>query len=492
MRMSKFEVSSEGVLSTIKSAYVLNILGRVADALFFYVLFDRLSVASVGFFSTVMAMAAFIGVVIEFGLGQVLIREFSRQSLTFRQGVYISCLIRVPLILIGLIVFILWIWHIDPPFELYMAIGFAGVIQLMLVAEGLVQAWLKSNGEQNKSNTISLLDPLGRCLAIIFMIVTSDDVSVAELLLTILSTHVVILLIHLAIAKRFQTYRVHEPDKIINANKIFNLTLSGGSFALMGLMSVIQNRADWLLLSQYAGPVQLANYALANKLYEILLMGLGIAVLTVYPWMCRQKRTPLMDLKINIILKITIAAGVTLSLGAAIYLPLIISAFFNEKYEPAKFMIQSILPLGVLSSYIMVRYYQMISKGLVRKTLKYGLISTILQLAVNWFLIPRFGAIGCVAGMGTLVFVTYLTFQYCCIKHKILSIRELIKEFAFASLMSGVALLLWLSGADIIVGLLFLVLLGVVSTLFLLLSPRSKWWILSYMQRKIDASTLKD
>ena len=475
---------SEGIRRTVLIAYLFTALGRVADALFFLVLFERLSVASVGLFSSVMAMAAFFGAVMDFGLAQVLVREFSRRSLTFREAVYVSCLIRVPLVLTGLVGFIVWIWHSAPPFERYAAIGIAGAIQVLLVSESLVQAWLKANARQNTSNMIAFLDPLGRFLAISVLIASGAPVSVTQLFSAILAIHIGIASVHVAIAMRFLTAEERLPGIRAGASPLSALFRSGGVFALMAFVIVAQNRADWLLLSHYAGPVHLANYALANKLYEILLMGLGVTMLTVYPWICSQKRTRLRDVRMDIILNMVLASGVTLSLGAGIYLPTLIAAFFNDKYELAKPVIQLLLPLAAISSYVHVRYYEMVSRGLERSLLKYTTFATVLQLAVNWLLIPHFGAMGSVAGMTTMVTSMLVLYLICCIRYEILSVEKLFRELSFAGFMTGIALVLWLFCANIFLGLLCLGLGGVIGTIFVLLAPRSKAWLLGYIRRR--------
>lgn len=475
---------SEGLLRTIQSAYLLNVLGRVADAVFFLILFERLSVDSVGLYSSVMAMAAFFGAVMDFGLAQVLVREFSRRTLTFREAVYVSFLIRIPLILVGLVVLIIWIWQSHPPFERYASIAIAGVIQFLLVSEGLVQAWLKANAQQTTSNKIAFLDPVGRCLAISLLVVASPHVSVTQLLSAILAVHIVIMLVHVAIAMSFPAAVDRFPSISAGTLKLSTLFLSGGAFTLISLITVMQNRADWLLLSHFAGPVDLANYALANKLYEILLVGLGVAVLTTYPWMCGQKRTRLRIMQIDIILNMVLAIGVTLSFGAALYLPTMVAKLFNEKYELAMPLIQALLPLAAISTYVLVRYYEMVSRGMERSLLKYSTYATILQFAVNWLLIPYFGAMGSVAGMATLVITTFVLYMNSCVRNEIMRVEKLRRELSYAIVMACIAFALWLFGVNIYVGLLGLGLSGAFTAIFILFTPRSKVWLICFFRRK--------
>lgn len=475
---------SERLLRTIHSAYLLNVLGRVADAVFFLILFERLSVDNVGLFSSVMAIAAFIGAVMDFGLSQVLVREFSRRTLTFREAVNASFLIRIPLILVGLLVFIIWVWHSDPLFEQYAAIGIAGVIQFLLVSEGLVQAWLKANYQQSTSNKLAFLDPVGRCLTISLLVIASAHVSVTQLLLALLIIHIVIMLVHVSIAVRFTEAEGRIPGVSACDNRISTLLHSGGVFALISLISVIQNRADWLLLSYFAGSVDLANYALANKLYEILLAGLGVAVVTTYPWLCSLKRKRLRSMQIDIILNMVLATGVTLSFAAALYLPTLITTLFDEKYELAKPLIQTLLPLAAISTYVLVRYYEMLSRGMERSLLKYTAYATILQLAVNGLLIPHFGVMGSVTGMAALVITTFVLYMNCSARHGILRAEKLLRELTYLIIMAFFSFALWLLGVNIRFGLFSLLLFGAIAAMYVLLAPRSKVWLTCFFRRK--------
>jgi O-antigen/teichoic acid export membrane protein len=468
---------------TIQNAYLLAVTARIADALFFYILFSKLSTEIVGFYSWVMAIAAFVGAVVDFGLAQVLVREFSQHSITLSRATHIVLRVRGAIVLAGIISWLIWSLIATPSTEELFAVALAGLLQLLIVTEVSVQAWLRANRKQTLANVLGTLDSVFRLMAIATLTAMLDKVHILQILLSIVVLHVAILSVHIfAIVPgnmRIAT-QTQERMEALSAKAMF---LSGGAFTLITLLTVTQNRADWLLLSYYANATDIANYALANKIYELILMALGIAVLTAYPWMCANHKSPQMKVQICIIFSVVLAAGVAMSMGAALYLPDLVASLWAAKYGPAYRLIQLLLPVAALSTFIMIRYYQLIAQGQERTLLKIALISSGLQLIVNLILIPAWGCLGCVAGMAVLAFSNTAFYSALAIQQGIISTQKLSNELAFIGAMYGLTVALWATGSGMIFGVICLVGGATLGGSVFLLTARERTWLFAYLAK---------
>jgi O-antigen/teichoic acid export membrane protein len=464
----------ENFLRILGHAYLVTCIGRAADLLFFLALFTWFSTEEVSIYSLAFAAAALFNSLLDLGLGQTLVRGFGQGTVRLPQAVRAILLPRTPVILIGVVLLISWkIWD-APPADTFWTVALAGAIQLFLVVEWFCQAWLKAHHRQPLANTFASIDSVGRLLILLVLHHVSQPLVLTQLLFSIIIMHIGLALLSCGTIANLHG-RTHESTQSsLSSNAVMRqLFKSGLMFGLIGIITVVQNRVDWILVSAFSTANDVANYALANKIYELLLMGLGVTMLTLYPRLCRQwdRRT---ETVVNLTVAGLFAAGVVCSLVAALYGPDVLRWLWQDKYVSATPLIRWLMPFAGLATAIMILYYQMAARGMEATMLRISLFATGIQLIVNFLAIPRFGAMGAVAGMATLVLLN-VAFYVTVVNRIGLIDRALIQQMAwFILCLWGLAWSLWLIPVPVVIGIAILLGAGTFLGYGLLLTPEDR------------------
>ena len=477
-------VRHESLRITLLNAYALTVVARICDVLFFLGLFASFQVEEVGLFSWTVAIVAFFAIALELGLSQTVVRGFNREAQSFTSAALPHLLIRLPILIVGTVGYVLWAWLWAVPAEEYTALGLAGSIQVLMVGESYCLGWLKAKSHQSAANLIQTLDPVGRLLVFGIVVYGLQRGGVIELLSGLLGLHLILLvttvMLTLRLARREEGSKSSGRAPLVSSSTLFR---SGATLGLIGLVVVVQNRLDWLLVSTYVGKVELASYSLANKAYEMLVLFIGVAMLTAYPWMCRRDTSRLFQMKVSIVLLSMLTCGTTAALGFALYLPDLLSSVWGNKYEEARPLLQLLLPVAALSTAIVILYYQLVARERERAILVISLVSTGLQLLVNLWLIPRVGTVGAVAGMATLALVNL--FCYCPLARRagILSVDQMWRAAVFLAAMFSFAFLLWRFRIPLQWGSLALTAIGLSAGCSILLPRREQRWLWGFVKR---------
>lgn len=481
MAYSRFD---KNAISTLTSAYVLATVARGAEIFFFVWLFSEFSVDQVGLYSWGIAVSAFFGIALDLGTTQVLIREFSRRSIDIGLAVRSGLLIRAPVLLAGLFVLLAWdrLWRPAP--EVFWTAVLASLIQLFISAESLCYAWLKSHQRQTLANALAMFDPVGRLavLGVMFLILDTDNA--VGLLEGIASWHVVLFVVSASIVgcNAAQNPKGQSRPSTLSSIKQ-RLLLPGLTFGLIGLITVTQNRLDWLLISHYNGKAELANYSVANKAYEILMLMSGIAMATMYPWLCGRSGDALFERKMNTITALVLSGGAAVALSAALYLPGMLGWIWGDKYEPAYGLLRMLLPVSVFSVAVMILYYRLIAKGMEGRLLKASVLVTLLQSCINVTLISTYGGVGAVFGMGTLAVGNLLCYWWIAGRVGIVTPRHVLRQVTFITVMCLLALALAQLAVPAGIGVIILMAASVLGWFILLLTFREKQMARVYLWR---------
>lgn len=463
-------IVTEGFKKTILIAYILAGLGQICSLLFYFILFKFLLVEAVGLFSWAMAIAVFFAFFLDLGLNQTLIRGFSQSQLNLKSVIIGSLIIRLPIILLAMLAFQGWHLYLNPSTEQYLALFLVGMMQILIIGERICQSWLRANEKQIIANIITVLGSIGRLGVAFTLIYWWRILSVTYIFASILFIHVVILLI----ASRI-TYFAYHRMPFVNSlsclsvkSTIRSLWKPSLIFGLMGFFTVIQNRLDWIMVSGFISKVELANYSLANKIYEIFLMFIAISLTTAYPWMCKDNLSQDFKLKLNVFLNFIIFLGVTVFLVAALYMPKVLQLLWGAKYELANPMIQLLMFGAAFAVIAGVFYHLLISRRLERKILPIMFIATVFQVVTNFFLIPRIGGFGATIAMLVLIAVTSAGLFWIVHKEQIITFAQLKRLLAFLTIISLLAGIFWIADTSMALGVFTLFVLGIAGMYFIL------------------------
>lgn len=387
--------SPRSFLTVIAGAYALNLVGRVADVGWLLLLFTALPVEQIANFALASAVAAFFAMSLDAGLNQTLLREFSSRRLTLQRGARIAATTRAALLMGALTIGALWIVFAKPAADLVAVIAAACSVQLWIVIEQFCQQWLKANDRQTLANALAASEPFLKLSAAAVLVIMDDGVIALEFFAV---QNVYHCLLTAACVIACVRNRGPAPSNVV-AQPLPVMLRASAWFALMGLITVTQNRVDWLLLSNFASQAAVATYSLVGRAYEVLMMLIGTGAMTLFPLLCRDRER---QQGLPVFRKAVLATGVAAAGAAAMLLPGICEWIWMGKYPGANTLFALLMPVACLSTFIQMMYYEAIASRAEGKLVALGVVSTLAQLVVNAVLVPRWGPVGAVAGLLTL------------------------------------------------------------------------------------------
>ena len=364
-------------------------------------MFKYFSVQEIGLFSWAMATAAFFAVFMDFGQNQILVRGFSKGNLSVREAFYGTAFFRLPLLILGLLIVNIWFILYSPAMDRYWVLLVSCMIQLLMMVEAFFKSWLSGNARQNIANSLDFCISSGRISVILVLIFMFQRVSVLYLFSALLVMHVAIVAVSFFVTfreyKRVGTSKTAEGSVDGSVAKMF--MLPGLIFGFMAVFTVVQNRLDWLMISHYISETELAHYSLANKFYEVFLAVFGIALRTAYPWMCREHESTGNDSRLSLYINLVVVTGMLVPLLIAFYAPSILHMLWGDKYQSSVPVVQLLMVAASIATIAGVGYYLIISKNGESKIMPVVVLATVIQVAANFLLIPRYGSIGAAVSM---------------------------------------------------------------------------------------------
>lgn len=402
--------------SALLSAYLFSFLSQACDLGFYLLLFTFLPLSEVGRFSWVMAVMAFVSVVLDLGISPALTREFSQHKtpfwLVFRQAFWV----RTPGGFLSLLLLAVWLVAGRPDTALGMAVFLAGLDQLVRSLAAVFTAWLRAMERQLIANMLTAISAAGRLGVGVGLIWMAGVTAVPSLFAALL----VVELLGCAAAwmlsehVRRQTTSVHpEPETAAGNDQAelrARLRATWLNFGAITLLTVLQNRLDWLMVSYFLSKEALGQYSMANKCYEVAMTLVGLAVASAFPWMCRVRGQHSAGL--GVFLKGVLVGGGFLALAGALIGPEVLRLLWGQKYAAGEVAIRLLLLGAVVAIFDTLAYHLLLAKGSERFILVATIVATALQAALNVLLIPRWGIQGAVAGMLGLIMAVTVLYLY--------------------------------------------------------------------------------
>jgi len=388
------------------SAYGYSFLSQACDLLFYIVLFKYLPLTGVGRFSWVMAIMVFAGLILDLGISPALTREFSRHKtplwVVFRQASWI----RSPGFLLSLLLFVAWSVASKPEFELGAALLLAGLALAIRTCTTVFTAWLYAVERQPAANFVTALSSFGRLVLGVGMIGIARSTDVAWLFAALLLAEVLGTATGWALCDRVQkqtqpslaSLETYESDFTGVRSRLRAVGLSFG--AITGL-SAIQNRMDWLLVSYFLSVKALALYSMANKWYEVATKLTALALVSGFPWMCREKGQ--CGPGLGIFFKGLLVGSGFIGLAGAFVGPEVLSLIWGEKYAGSEAAVRLLMLAAIPATFDAILYHLLIANGAERFIVRAAIVATCIQVGVDVLLIPRWGIQGAVVGMFAMI-----------------------------------------------------------------------------------------
>lgn len=439
---------TENKRQAVVYAYILTLTARLGDIALFAMLISALRVEDMATFALASAVSAIFAIGVMCGADQVLVRGFSDGSLSLgaalrAMGVVWSCSSATSFALLALC------FVFSGNLQSHaLAIGVACTSQVVALLTKFVQSLLRGRNNQTAANVLVLIESAIRLAVVSVLWFVTQPPTTEAVLEGFLLCQVVVAGVAVMIAKRVGAAGVLPADRLASGGLPTRSLIRSCTFFLgIALISVIQNRLDWLMVSEFSSPVQLANYSVANRAYEILLMVIGIAATTAYPWLCRASVAQRQD-SLMLIKQIEVCMGVTLAFACGPLAAEVMTLLWADKYLLAEQYIMWLLPVGAISAIVIVLYYEVVARALEQKALVIGCVVSIVHALANWFLIRRFGALGAVGGMAVLSVMSLASYSVLVHRYSLWEDRRMGRVLTYLGLMA----VIWLISTKMNVG----------------------------------------
>jgi O-antigen/teichoic acid export membrane protein len=191
---------------------------------------------------------------------------------------------------------------------------------------------------------------------------------------------------------------------------------------------MLQSRADWLLVAAFTSYAALANYSIANKAVELLVLIGSVFGRNALPWFVDGWGSRNLTRVLRLL-----AVGVSvLSLGLAIAGPGLLHLAFGNKYAGANPVIPILAALGPALVLYQVVQFAALGKLRTVDTVISGGAAVVAQIAVDLIAIPRIGILGAALGMCAFAGVGYPILLLLAVRNKVIT-SSLAREFAVSA-----------------------------------------------------------
>ena len=422
------------VRRTIATVYVASFATTGINQLFTVLLFFLLPAASVGLVNWGMATGAIVFYVLDLGVATALVVTAKQEPvrLSTMAGV-VSAFRLVTALMVGAA------WLVGSIFHLLGA-SESAVLALVLLAFMVRQfqtpfiCWLQVLDRQGAVAVLGLVPMVGR-LVLLGALWLFGLVTIQSVLLASLAGDALGLLVMGAMAGRYngpsgpgiQPWRL--AVKLLRASPM--LTISQAILTM-------QSRFDWLLVAALASYSSLANYAIANKATELLVLSGAILGRNALPWLVEGWSHPGVGRTVRWLGVAINFASLALALLGWPLLYLV----FKDKYAGAAPVIPVLAALTPALTLYQVLQFALLAKQRTRDVVMASGLALGAQVGIDLVAIPTMGILGAALGMCAFTAVVFPIALWFALKKGLLT-RRTAAELGIAA--GGLPLLLLVS-----------------------------------------------
>jgi len=401
------------ILKNSLAAFAFQFLNRGLGFGCFILIARLLGIEKIGHFTYILSLCALLTLFVEFGTNQFLVKEVASNGGKVDATALISILfLKLIQYLIGLIV----LFSIEFK-TLITDFTIINCLFLYVLFDSIAQTGISIlNGRKEfiKANKYSFFYESGRSLFLLLLILLTGSEIVIPFVY-IFSAFLFSILISRKVFTINLSVGLFYPDRIFKSiKKSYRSTYL---FFLAAIAFQLYFRIDIILLRRLSSEFELGVYGTAYKFFEVFLFVPAIVSGIVYPHVVEMfksdkwkvsKYLSEIQLKSTCLLAIPVVVLILLS-------DFIINLFFDASFSGAGSIMQILFLTSFLFCFNFVYPVLMNAGGWERNSIYTYLIGMVLNVILNFMLIPRYGAAG--AAYATLIaelFVTtiFILFSY--------------------------------------------------------------------------------
>ncbi len=395
---------SEPYKKTLGISLPIFFFTQLFNFLFYVIFYKYFSLQEIGIYSSAMAILSFYVFLLDIGISNILIREFSQKRLTLKTSLKFVVFIRSIVIFGSFLLLNFFFLNEKISVYKYWLLILIGISLTIDTFSNVFLSWFSANYKQITKNYIFLITSLCKILGLTLLILLAPKkaISISLLLLMASCMQFTITIILYSLIKKEVSVN------IISEITFIDFLKSISPFLITGLLVTLQNRVDWILIASFVSQIELANYAVANRLYEQFLLFIGFFIFTSYPWICKNESTK--KFKLVVFHKIIVLGGSLLAFGCAIFMPQILSVLWGNKYQEIITTTRILFFTAGFSVLVSLLYYNLIANKMENKIIVTTFLATLLQIIIDLLLIPCYGGLGAAIGISVMIILTFLGF----------------------------------------------------------------------------------
>lgn len=393
--------ATPGIRRTIATVYVASFATTGLNQLFTVVLFFLLPAAGVGLVNWGMAAGAIVFYVLDLGVATALVVTAKQELTRLSTMVGVVSLFRLATsVVVGGAWLVGTAYHLLGPAE-------SAVLALVLLGFTVRQfqtpfiCWLQVLDHQGAVAVLGLVPMAGRLL-LLGVLWGVGFITIQSVLLASLAGDVMGLLAMAALAVRYEgpSGPAIQPWRLA-----VRLLRASPMLTLSQAILTMQSRFDWLLVAAFASFSALANYAIANKATELLVLAGAILGRNALPWLVEGWSHPGVARTVRWLGLAVNFAG----LGLAFLGSPVLFLVFKEKYAGAAPVIPVLAALTPALTLYQVLQFALLAKQRTREVVLASGLALGAQIGIDVIAIPILGIMGAAIGMCAFTAVVFPT-----------------------------------------------------------------------------------
>jgi len=356
------------------------------------ILTRKLGVEGYGSFILISSMFVFLDSLADFGTKTIGIREVAsaEEKNIWGKIFYLRLLMAVLAFLVGLGLVWGWKGFLSVRSEATVALIMIFLTSLGGFWEILFQVRLKMGLKVMADMTFPLLF-LG------WLLTTRDSMTLMMVMVVYLVARAVSLLVGYWLAAGVEQVEIKKVDRE-ELKRLWQMSWPMGIFLVV--FATYDRAVDTMIIQNFRGAKEVAWYGLAYKIYGVLIQPAYFYVNSIFPILSgkNEHKRDLFWMSAGILLTV----GVGTLLGGWWLAPWMVEVLGGAEYAPAVGILR-ILGIAWVWSYLGHLFgFALIANGGQKQMLYLGLMALVLNLGLNWWLIPHYG-------MTAAAWVTVLT-----------------------------------------------------------------------------------
>jgi O-antigen/teichoic acid export membrane protein len=432
---------------TLLVAYASTALSQLATQLYFFLILKYLPIEAVGVYCWAVAVATIYSYVLDLGLATFLVGELSNSKYGLKQLIQLILMTRAPLVVVGCALLEIWARATNASSTEYWTLALvttAYVIQLVDVGLG---PWFQVHQRQSKINAVGLALPIARLVALSLPLLLGYRLDLKLIVGIIIVTQVLNTIGIIGLA-------VYEQRSIkLTASDVPSETIGrlwrrfwerGPRLALMYVFVALQARLDWLLVSGMLSKAALANYSLANKIIEALMLFSAVWARTSFPWLSRvDADEAVLQTRLALLRRLFVVCSALLTAGTVFWVLPFAHLLFRNKFAGAEDAIKIMTPAGAIFMLNQYLFYLVLTRKVETQYTVVLIFTTASQAMTDVWLLPHLGIAGAAVGMLVLGFTLHIGQMVLLCRCNAISVRDVWRQESFLLGSLGIILCLW-------------------------------------------------